>query len=236
MKILFLFITFFSSILFSQTWVGTYTGTADVYFYSNGSNNTNRNATLYVNRNSDQSIRMTLKANVPNYPFGSTDYFVYTDGSFPNGSNYSGQKRDGAKKYYINCTLNGNQMTGAGDRYTVATNGTETPDYTITFNVENPAVGVSDLFNNPLSYSLSQNFPNPFNPATKINFSIPWRSFITLKIYNFQGEEISTLINEEKEIGNYEVGFDGSNLSSGVYFYKIQAGNYTDTKKLILIK
>lgn len=95
MKNLFLFFAFFSSIVFSQTWEGNYTGTADVYFYSSGNNYTNRPATLYVTKETDGSLRMTLKANVPNDPFGSTDYYVYTNASLPNGSNYSGQKRDG---------------------------------------------------------------------------------------------------------------------------------------------
>ena len=85
-------------------------------------------------------------------------------------------------------------------------------------------------------YSLAQNFPNPFNPNTAIKYAIPKTSIVTLKVYDLLGKEIATLINEEKPIGDYEIDFDGSNLSSGIYFYRIQTGKFTDTKKLILIK
>jgi hypothetical protein len=85
-------------------------------------------------------------------------------------------------------------------------------------------------------YDLKQNFPNPFNPITKIIYQIPQSGFITLKIYDVLGSEVATLVNEEKRAGRYETVFDGRYLSSGVYFYKIQAGDFSQTKKLILIK
>jgi hypothetical protein len=85
-------------------------------------------------------------------------------------------------------------------------------------------------------YDLKQNFPNPFNPNTKIIYQIPQSSFITLKVYDVLGNEIKTLVNEEKQAGKYEAKFDGTYLSSGVYFYKLQAGKFIQTKKLILIK
>ncbi len=88
----------------------------------------------------------------------------------------------------------------------------------------------------PKLYDLSQNYPNPFNPATTINYSIPQTNFVTLKIYDILGREISTLVNQEKLPGNYEVKFDGSKLASGVYFYRLQAGSFSDTKKLLLLK
>ena len=88
----------------------------------------------------------------------------------------------------------------------------------------------------PVHYSLSQNYPNPFNPVTKIEYSIPKSSLITLKVYDILGREISTLVNEEKPAGSYQVEFNGSRLASGIYFYKIQAGNYSSVKKMILIK
>ena len=88
----------------------------------------------------------------------------------------------------------------------------------------------------PKSFFLSQNYPNPFNPSTKINYSIPQISFVTLKVYDILGREITTLVNEEKPVGNYEINFDANNLSSGIYFYRIQVGSFSDTKKLILIR
>jgi len=88
----------------------------------------------------------------------------------------------------------------------------------------------------PQDYQLSQNYPNPFNPTTKISFSIPKAGLVTLKIYNIIGQEVSTLVNEVKSAGNYNVDFNGANLSSGVYFYAIKAGDFTSVKKMTLIK
>ena len=85
-------------------------------------------------------------------------------------------------------------------------------------------------------FSLDQNYPNPFNPTTNIRFAIPQSSFVTLKVYNILGKEIATLVNEQKESGIYDVNFDASDLASGVYVYKIQAGNFSATKKLMLMK
>ena len=88
----------------------------------------------------------------------------------------------------------------------------------------------------PKKFELSQNYPNPFNPATTIKYSIPKTSFVKLKIYDILGREVATLVNEEKTAGNFEVSFNAANLSSGVYFYRIQAGSFVATKKLLLLK
>ena len=85
-------------------------------------------------------------------------------------------------------------------------------------------------------YQLNPNYPNPFNPSTKINYSIKNQGFVTLKVFDVLGREISTLINKEQPIGNYEVEFDASNLTSGIYFYRIQAGEFVDIKKMILLR
>ena len=87
-----------------------------------------------------------------------------------------------------------------------------------------------------IKYSLSQNYPNPFNPVTKINYSIAKQGFVTLKIYDILGREIKTLVNEVKTPGNYIVEFNGSEFSSGVYFYKIQSDNFSRVKRMVLIK
>ena len=83
---------------------------------------------------------------------------------------------------------------------------------------------------------LFQNYPNPFNPSTTIKYQIPKLNFVTLKIYDVLGNEITTLVNEKKPIGNYEIEFNAPELPSGIYFYSLQAGNYVDTKKMILLK
>ncbi|MDP2364473.1 MAG: T9SS type A sorting domain-containing protein, partial [Ignavibacteria bacterium] len=98
-------------------------------------------------------------------------------------------------------------------------------------------VGVEEELNAvPSEFALSQNYPNPFNSLSVIKYSIPKSSQVTLKIFNTLGEEIETLINEEKPIGTYEVSWNVANLPSGVYFYRIQAGSFIQTRKMILLK
>jgi len=88
----------------------------------------------------------------------------------------------------------------------------------------------------PITYELSNNFPNPFNPSTTIRYQIPQDGIVTLKIYDILGSEVATLVNEEKVAGKYEVNFNASSLASGVYIYKIQAGSFINSKKMILLK
>jgi len=97
---------------------------------------------------------------------------------------------------------------------------------------------------NPITFSLEQNYPNPFNPSTKICYSIPsviasetkQSQFVTLKVFDILGNEVATLVNEEKPAGNYFVGFDGSNITSGIYFYRFYTTGFTETKKMLLLK
>lgn len=88
----------------------------------------------------------------------------------------------------------------------------------------------------PTSYTLDQNFPNPFNPSTTIRFSIPNTGNVTLKVYNLLGMEVATLVNGELSAGTHRVSFDASNLPSGVYFYRIDAGSFSDVRKMALLK
>jgi hypothetical protein len=85
-------------------------------------------------------------------------------------------------------------------------------------------------------YKLEQNYPNPFNPNTQIKYSVAEDGLVTIKVYDILGREIVVLVNEEKSTGNYEVEFNGSMLTSGIYFYQIKAGNFVETKKMILLK
>jgi len=88
----------------------------------------------------------------------------------------------------------------------------------------------------PKNFTLYQNYPNPFNPSATIRYEIPERSFITLKVFDVLGNEIASLVNEEKLAGSYEVKFEADRLSSGIYFYKLQSGNFIKTKKMLLLK
>ncbi len=88
----------------------------------------------------------------------------------------------------------------------------------------------------PSEYSLAQNFPNPFNPSTNIKFELPISGHVKLTVFDLTGREISVLINESRQAGVYNVDFDASLFASGIYFYKLVAGDFTDTKKMLLIK
>ncbi len=85
-------------------------------------------------------------------------------------------------------------------------------------------------------FTLRQNYPNPFNNSTIIRYSIPKESLVTLKVYNTIGEEVLSLLNEQKQVGNYQTDFKTANLPSGVYFYRLQAGEFVQTRKMILLK
>jgi 3-phytase len=91
-------------------------------------------------------------------------------------------------------------------------------------------------FGLPLVYQLSQNYPNPFNPVTKIKYSLPITGTVQINLYNTLGEQIDELLNEEKEAGNYSVSFNGINLPSGIYLYRFTSGQFSNTKKMILLK
>ena len=88
----------------------------------------------------------------------------------------------------------------------------------------------------PKEYVLEQNYPNPFNPATSIKFSIPKEGYVEMKLFDVTGREVAVLVSDPYKAGTYEIDFDASKLSSGVYFYRITAGEFTDTKKMILVK
>lgn len=108
----------------------------------------------------------------------------------------------------------------------------------VLYNLGGGTVGIRDqeITEAPTSFSLSQNFPNPFNPTTTIQYSLPQAGNVTLKIYNLLGEEVRTLIEDYKQAGKHSVQFNASQIASGIYFYRLQAGSFVETKKMILIK
>ena len=137
---------------------------------------------------------------------------------------YGGYKEGTTYSFLVGCSLEGNVLGNVLTNYIVS-------------------VEENKFSNIPSSYSLSQNYPNPFNPTTTIKYSIPVETrhasslqHVTLKIYDMLGREITTLVNETKSPGSYEVKFNGSTLPSGIYFYRLQCGDYSETKKLVLLK
>jgi hypothetical protein len=92
------------------------------------------------------------------------------------------------------------------------------------------------LNNPPKSFMISQNYPNPFNPVTNIRYDLPNDVRVLIKIYDLLGREIKTLVNEFKKAGSYIISFNGAELASGVYFYRIAAGNFVSVKRMVLLK
>lgn len=109
-------------------------------------------------------------------------------------------------------------------------------DISLEYSLNNPTTIDIDTHEIPLQYKLNQNHPNPFNPSTIISYSIPQREFVQLKVYDMLGNEIKSLVNEEKSMGNYKIRFNASNFSSGLYFLRLQSGNFVSTKKIILLR
>ena len=105
-----------------------------------------------------------------------------------------------------------------------------------TIKINDINVFVREQNQNPFSFSLSQNFPNPFNPVTSIRYQLPVDTFVKLQVYNILGEEVAILVNENKQAGNYEQLWDASGFSSGIYLYRLETKSFSETKKLVLLK
>ena len=123
----------------------------------------------------------------------------------------------------------GNLIIVVGD----VNNISDTISYNLTASTQASAVKSTD---HPNRFDLLQNYPNPFNPSTTIHYNIPQRSDVSLKVYDLTGRKMATLVQEVQEAGSHSVNFNAEKLSSGVYFYKITAGQYSSVKKMILIK
>ncbi len=94
----------------------------------------------------------------------------------------------------------------------------------------------SEKGNVPETYSLSQNYPNPFNPSTTIRYGLPIRSEVVLTVFNTLGQQVAHLVQEEQGAGHYEVRFDGTGISGGMYFYRIRAGEFVETRRMLVLR
>jgi probable HAF family extracellular repeat protein len=129
----------------------------------------------------------------------------------------------------LDISFDGQFIVGQG------TNGTTLQDEGFLLAI-NGINSIDELSGYPSDFVLNQNYPNPFNPLTTISFSIPKEEFVSLKVFNSLGEEVTELVNETKPAGNYSLSYNANSLPSGIYFYKISAGSFSKTRKMILLK
>ncbi|HEY6952532.1 MAG TPA: T9SS type A sorting domain-containing protein [Bacteroidota bacterium] len=179
----------------------------------------------------------------------STTYDAYGTLTLPNGSYqalrsyqvtsfrvYNGSSLLNSSTAYslVWSTLEGHQLSVSID--SGATSGTVSLHSVSWTRVAQTPTFVSTRVEPPASFVLEQNYPNPFNPSTNISYTVPKRSLVTVRVYDMLGREVATLVDAEKEPGSYRVSFDATKLAGGVYVYRLQAGNFTATKKLLLLK
>ncbi|MDQ3022607.1 MAG: SBBP repeat-containing protein [Bacteroidota bacterium] len=174
-----------------------------------------KSGNVYVTGESDGNGTSDDYATVKYNSFGQQQWVKRYD--------YSGQFADIASKIAVD---------NAGNLYVT---GSSNRDF-LTIKYSQPTEIINLLLEIPSEFNLEQNYPNPFNPSTNISYQLPASSFISLKVFDILGKEVATLVNQKQNAGSYSVSFDGSNLSNGIYFYKIEADNFIETKRMILIK
>jgi hypothetical protein len=128
-------------------------------------------------------------------------------------------------------------IDGSGNVYVTGWSKGSGTDYDYCTIKYSQGVGIKKISTEiPTLFSLSQNYPNPFNPNTKIRFDLPKNVNVKLTLYDMLGREVETIVNEQLNAGSYEVNWDGSKYTSGVYYYRLNAGEFVETKKMILVK
>jgi hypothetical protein len=213
---------------------------------------------IYYKRSTDGGIswgsdtRMTNNTAYSYYPSvavsGSVVHVVWLDGRDGNPEIYYKRSTDAGVNWGADTRLTNNSafstcpsVAVSGSAVHVVWYDERDGNYEIYYKRDpiGNTIGIKNISSEiPSSYSLSQNYPNPFNPVTKIKFDISANSVgqTFLSVYDLLGREVATLVNEQLQPGTYEVTFDGSNLPSGVYFYRLSSGNYIETKKMLMIK
>jgi|WetSurMetagenome_2_1015567.scaffolds.fasta_scaffold92504_2 hypothetical protein len=184
----------------------------------------------YINYNNGVSrcnISTKQVTDVINNPNPSVNYFYGYNYDYIQNKHFITDAKDFTTNgslyvYNISCNLENTFTTGISPRR-------------IVFN-SNSLVSVGQISGIVSGYELCQNYPNPFNPTTTIGFSLPKTDFVNLIVYDITGKVVSRLLNENKSAGKYEISFDGGQLSSGIYFYKLSTSTYSDVKRMILVK
>jgi hypothetical protein len=164
---------------------------------------------------------------------------IYRNGLWQNSYARSGINISGTGPFQVGGLNNHNCLNTNGliDEFRFYNRALSFHEIQTTWNVELECVtGIEPKFSTPEKFELSQNYPNPFNPSTIIKYGIPKSTHVNLAIYDETGKEVAILINDVKQPGNYEITFNGESLSSGVYLYKLETGEFSRTKKMILVK
>ncbi len=206
-------------------------GTTWTAGYIDGSSNRTRSVDIVAPRGANNQFKVAYDQDS-----ASGNFAFYTGG---NGTSWSSPSQlaispNGADSTFSKC-IAGFKNGGGDDCFALYSMGSGTGLYSS--RACQTTVGVGNNNGNiPQVYSLSQNFPNPFNPTTNIKFSLPQQSFVKLVVYDILGNEVATLINGNMEAGNHEIDFNATSLASGIYLYKIEAGEFTAVKKMMLIK
>lgn len=176
-------------------------------------------------------INLCSGSNFINTNFSDTALLAISQGTAPYTGYFKG--RDTLSRFK-NINMQGNWILTVYDLDPAVTGTLVGWGLTIAYENTVPVILESETV--PDEYELIQNYPNPYNPSTKIRFALPKQGLVTLKIYDILGREVSTLVNEVKQAGIYTVEFNGSNYASGVYFYRIESGKFSDVKRMVLLK
>ena len=210
----------------------------------NYTNNTNRVLTLTTGRNVSANP-VTILTFYHKYTIETMDN-AYVDVSGDGGGTWSSVKYYYGtlgewKQEVLDITELANSSADLKIRFSLISNRTGVADGWYIDNIKitnyfDVLTGTNGNVEIPYRYDISQNYPNPFNPVTSIKYQIPENTFVKITVFDLLGREVSKLVNENKTAGNYEVTFDGSNFASGLYLYKIEAGEFTEVKKMMLVK
>lgn len=204
------------------------------YNYVSGETFTQKRFTVNLMRKSTQGIYLTLFSD----SIGVADT---VESEYLRGFVFDENNMPEVDSFYVQLVIDSNSLN-PGDNYSVCN--VYSPDEVYEGDNSNSHKRYVHFMNGknnnnviiPKVYSLSQNYPNPFNPVTNIKYQIPADRYVSLKIYDITGREIANLVKEYKQAGYYTVSFNGSNFASGVYFYRIQAGDFVQVKRMVLIK
>lgn len=234
----------------TNVYAGLFTWMSPEGFFNSGNisrlSTANKLAYTYNTGYTDKYIGLGLMTNQ------TMNFKIYPSTDLLNGFTTQ-EKWDGLSSGVVNDSLgpNGNAYVLSAGPFNLGVNQVETIGFAIIngssaadliaknnqAKIKYGTVGVNSISTEvPRVFSLSQNFPNPFNPTTNIQFGVPKNSLVTIKVYDLLGREVATLLNEQKQAGMYQVDFNAASLSSGVYFYRMQAGTFADIKRMVVIK